>query len=31
LTTSLDYALRRPEFAPALRAYLRALDLSDES
>ena len=30
LTTSLDYALRRPEFAAALRAYLRTLDLADE-
>ncbi len=30
LATSLDYALRRPEFAPALRAYLRTLNLADE-
>jgi UTP--glucose-1-phosphate uridylyltransferase len=29
LTTSLIYALRRPEFAPSLRAFLRTLDLSE--
>ncbi len=29
LTTSLAYALRRPEFAPGLKAYLRTLDLAE--
>jgi UTP--glucose-1-phosphate uridylyltransferase len=28
LTTSIAYTLRRPEFAPGLKAYLRTLDLS---
>jgi len=28
LTTSIEYTLRRPEFAPALKDYLRSLDLS---
>ncbi len=29
LTTSIAYALRRPEFAPGLKAYLRTLDLAE--
>ena len=31
LTTSIAYALRRPEFAPGLKAYLRTLDLGETS
>ena len=29
LTTSIDYTLRRPDLAPALKDYLRTLDLRD--
>lgn len=30
LTTSIDFALRRPDLAPGVRAYLRSLDLSGD-
>ncbi len=29
LTTSIDFTLRRPDLAPALKAYLRTLDLTE--